>query len=173
LAALSEAAEDDALRAQGKRLAIFIRQVLWKDNSLLRAVDHQGESMGPGGLNDYAWAALGLLRWADVSNDTSSAKLGHQLVRAAWQRFHTEQGWRETEQTLLPEPLYQRHLPDGAIPSPEAILLKATQLSLRLKPEKQLRKQLDSVLATSTQSVEEGLYWYGSLIATALDHGAK
>ena len=135
LAALSEAVEDDALRAQGKRLATFIRKVLWKDNGLLRAVDGQGKSMGPGGLSDYAWVALGLLRWADVSNDSASAKLGHQLVRAAWQRFHTEQGWRETEQTLLPEPLYQRHLPDGAIPSPEAILLKATQLSLRLKPE--------------------------------------
>ncbi len=173
LVALSEVASDKVPRAHGARLKAFIEKVLWQDGMLLRAVDGKGRSMGAGGLADYAWTALGMLRWSAATNDRSAAQLGHQLVHAAWQRFHTPQGWRETEQTLLPMPLYQRHLPDGAIPSAEAILLRATRLSLRAKPDKALQKQLDRILVTPTQQLEDGLYWYGSLIAAAFADGQE
>ncbi len=173
LAALAELAEDKVMRKRGMQLTKFIANSLWDEAGLKRAVDNKGQSLGPGGLGDYAWTAFGLLRWADATDDPAAAKLGHRLVRQAWRRFHTPEGWRETEQTLLPTPLYQRHIPDGALPSAEAILLRATQLSLGAKPDKPLQKQLDSVLSMPTQSLDEALYWYGSLVAVAVEQQKK
>ncbi len=172
LAALADAADDRVLRARGEALRQFIDGLLWDGKQLSRAVDGRGESMGPGGLSDYAWTALGLLRWADATGNEEAARLGHRLVREAWQRFHSDKGWRETEKTLLPNPIHQRHIPDGALPSPEVVLLRATRSSLRERPDAALQKRLDTALAATTRSLEESLYWYGSLVAVAVKAAA-
>ncbi len=169
LYALAEAtaADDDDARKQARALRDFIAVTLWRDGRLLRAVDARGRGMGAAGLADYAWAALGLLRWSEVSKDAAAGKLGRRLVETAWRRFHSDGGWRKTERTLLPRPLVQRHLADGALPSPEAILLRATRLSLMMKPDDGLAKRLAAVIATPTRSLDDNPYWHASLIAVA------
>ena len=170
LYALAEAAAagDADAREQARALRDFIVGTLWRNGQLLRAVDVRGRAMGAGGLADHAWAALGLLRWSEVGGDAAAGKLGRRLIQAAWHRFHSDKGWRETEQTLLPRPLIRRHLTDGALPSPEAILLRATRLSLAMAPDDRLAKRLAAVIATPTRSFDESLYWYASLIAVTV-----
>ena len=175
LFALAEAAAagDADARRQARALRDFIAGTLWRDGRLLRAVDARGRAMGAGGLADHAWAALGLLRWSEVGDDATAGKLGKRLVTAAWRRFHGDRGWRETEQSLLPQPLVQRHLADGALPSAEAILLRATRLSLTMTPDAGLAKRLAKVIATPTRSIDDNPYWYASLIAAAASIGPQ
>ena len=169
LYALAEAAAagDGDARKRARALRDFISGTLWRDGRLLRAVDARDRGMGAGGLADHAWVALGLLRWSEVGDDAAAGKLGRRLVEAAWKRFHSNGGWRETERTLLPRPLIQRHITDGALPSPEAILLRATRLSLTMKPDDGLAKRLAEVIATPTRSLDDNPYWHASLIAVA------
>jgi uncharacterized protein YyaL (SSP411 family) len=168
LAALAEGARNsESWKQRGKQLRDFMLQRLWDGRSLSRAVDDRGRSLGAGGLEDYAFVAFGLLSWAAATGDKPALRAGHRILQQAWNRFHQPQGWLETEQTLLPTPLYQRHISDGALPSGEAMLLRATRRYLALNSDPDLEKLLSQVLSTSTQSMEEGLYWYASLVAAA------
>lgn len=168
LAALATAALDSPeFEKRGGRLRDFLVNSVWNGKFLSRAVDSRGGSLGKGGLEDYAFVAWGLLRWARATHDEKAEKTGQTILRQAWSRFHHPQGWLLVENSLLPNPLYHRHLSDGALPSAEAVLVRATRIGLQLKKDPKLEQMLNKVLSASSKGMEEGLYWYASLVAAA------
>ena len=69
LSALSIAARQpgmEDMRLAAKQLRDKLMTRLWDGNNLLRARDDKG-SMGAAALEDYAYVAYGLARWADLS----------------------------------------------------------------------------------------------------------
>ena len=168
LAALATAASlSPELKKRGNQLRGFLTRIVWNGQFLSRAVDSQGRSLGKGGLEDYAFVAWGLLRWAAVTGDEKAEQVGETILHQAWLRFHHPQGWLLVENSLLPNPLYHRHLSDGALPSAEAILIRATRIGLQLQKDRKLEQELEKVLSASSKGMEEGLYWYVSLVAAA------
>ncbi len=168
LAALAAAAPaDDRYRRAGKRLAAFIRQSLWRDGRVVKGLDRSGRVMGDGVLFDYAGVAWGLAAWANLTGDAAVWADARAVVASAWKRFHTDQGWRQTEVDLLPNPVYQRHIRDSALPSPESLLVRATAVVLRHRKERTLQRQLDTLLATASKGVENDPFYFASLIAAA------
>jgi uncharacterized protein YyaL (SSP411 family) len=78
-------------------------------------------------LDDYAYLAAGLNDYARVFQDKTANDLALNLVRQAWQRFHTPVGWKREAAPLLatlrPEPAIR----DGALPSASSLLLHLTE----------------------------------------------
>ncbi len=162
-----------ALRARGQRLFDALRERLWRGDHLLRGRAADGRPLGRGQLDDYAGVAWGVLQWARASGDKGAWRFGERVLRAAWRRFHGPRGWRRTERSLLPDPLWQRHLPDGPIPSGEALLWRATALWLGHRPDPALQSALAALDASPTQAVEEQAWAYAALIASAIEYPAE
>ncbi len=55
-----------------------------------------------GSLQDYAYAAEGLLGLARTSRSAPDYALVREILVDAWRRFHTRQGWQRTSESLIP-----------------------------------------------------------------------
>jgi uncharacterized protein len=106
-------------------LVRFISSRLTGGEGLYKAVA-KGKRIGGSELEDYAYLVTGLLDYADATADTGARQLATRLLQQAWKQFFTDKGWRREARPLLattqPEPV----LPDGATPSPSAMLIAAT-----------------------------------------------
>ena len=168
LAAFAAAADEDKrYRRAGQALARFISENFWRGDRLVKALDRRGRPLGHAVLFDYAAVADGLSAWAEKTRDRQAEKLARLIVQRAWRRFHTDRGWRQNAEDLLPRPLRQRHLRDSALPSPEALLLRATRRVLDAAPDPALEKQLNAVIATSSQGSEADPFYFASVISAA------
>lgn len=127
LAAAVESSPEPRYRQAGERLYGYLTGVLWRDGGLARVRDRQGRTVVDGTLEDYAYVAGGLMDWAKANNKDSGEIVG-SLVRTAWRRFYGADGWRPAEEAALITPA-RALLPDGAAPSPSAVL---SAVSLRL-----------------------------------------
>lgn len=116
-------------QAAAKNIRDYLVTDLWNGQRLLRARGKSGE-LGQAGLEDYAFAAQGLLAWAELTKDNDDALLARRWIDAAWQRFRTASGWQRTDQTLLPMGPGSPLLDEGPLPSPAAVLMR---LSLSLQ----------------------------------------
>jgi len=167
LAALAEGLKhDNRLKQQGEALVQFIRKRLWQEDSLHKAVDDNGRSLGEGSLQDYAYVAYGLAQWGEVAKNQPTSTLAKQVVDQAWKRFHTDKGWRESEHGLLPRPLFRRHIRDSSLISPESLLLRASK---KFSADKNLQQRVDAQLAKRTANMNEDSFYYATLISTAAD----
>ena len=131
---------------------------------LLRARDGKG-SMGAAALEDYAYVAYGLARWAELSGTGPDKLLSQKLLVLAWQRFHSEAGWQATDLPPLPGMPLDQAQEDGALPSPAAVII---QLSLESGNQELREKALASrnkVLA----AIQDKPFWYASHVRTLLD----
>jgi uncharacterized protein YyaL (SSP411 family) len=125
LSALSQAATRTPQRygMAAFKLRNFIVSIGWSEERLSRAIDDDGQSLGPGTLTDYAYVAKGLLEWAKFTAKQKDYELSARLAAAGWQRFYTPQGWRMDETSLIPTQPPRYHISDGAQPSASAVLL--------------------------------------------------
>ncbi len=168
LAAFAEAADaGERYRRAGQALARFIGKTFWRGGDLVKAVDRQGRPLGPAVLFDYAAVADGLSAWAEKTGDRHARQLAGQIVRRAWKLFHADNGWRQNAEDLLPHPLRQRHIRDSALPSPEALLLRATRRVLDNADDPALAKALASVTGVSSKGSEAEPFYHASLISAA------
>lgn len=157
--------ETQRYHKDGERLAKAIRDNFWNGQSLIKGLDVESLSYGAGGLEDYAYVGAGLLDWARATGSARDRAAAVSIIAAAWDRFSTENGWRQTEASLLPNPLTEHHLRDGPIPSPEAVLLRTTkQLDETNKQERDLIERAEGVARQITTGLIESPYYYGTLI---------
>lgn len=156
---------DTEVASAGQKLVSFIRSGLWDGSTLSRAVDSHNRSLGAGTLYDYAAVAFGLTEWAEKNKDPASIKLANQMVHQAWKRFYTTRGWRESETSLLPHPIYHSHLRDSALPSSEGLLIRATARVLAHQPDPKLQRQLDQLMTLNSTAVEEDPFYYAGVIS--------
>jgi len=152
----------------GKQLYQFIDTQLWRNGELVKAIDKQDRSLGKGGLFDYAAVAYGIARWAETNNNDTAMGLAHKIINAGWDKFYSIKGWRQSEEELLPNPVYQRHIRDGALPSSEGLLIRATTILLRTIKDSTLKNKLDALISTGSKSVENEPFYFGSLISAAV-----
>jgi hypothetical protein len=112
-------------RTAAKGVRDYLVNTLWDGKRLLRARGKAGE-LGQAGLEDYAFAAEGLLAWARLTNDGRDLSLARRWVEDAWRRFYADGGWQLSDQTLLPTGYGVPMLDEGPLPSPATVLMRAT-----------------------------------------------
>lgn len=156
---------DAAVASAGKQLSTFIQSRLWDGARLSRAIDKQNQSLGTGTLFDYAAVAFGLTQWAEINQDPAAMKLAARIVDQAWQRFYTAKGWRESEVSLLPNPIYHSHIRDSALPSAEGLLIRATAKTLTHHPDQDLQKKLNKLTTLNSVAVKDDPFYYAGIIS--------
>ena len=160
IGALAQAAvelREDRYGEAALQLAQVIRERLWQDGRLWRA--RAGDApVGIASLADYAFLAEGidlLLQWRNVGD---LAAWRDQLLRAGWDLFHTELGWKASEQRLLPGMGQEAAAKDGALRAPGAVLMR---LSLTTT-DPEIQTRLRQALHHSRLPVQQEPFWYAS-----------
>ena len=154
----------ESMRSAAKQLRDNLMTRLWDGTNLLRARDGD-TSLGAAALEDYAFVAYGLARWADLSGNAADKQLVEKLLTLTWDRFYTEAGWRTADVPPLPGMPMAQAQEDGALPSPAAMII-----DLSLKSDSQLLR--DKARATRGEVlavVQEKPFWYASHVRVLLD----
>ncbi len=120
--------EDSKYAGHAASLARFISARLVRNDGLFKAVA-RGKQIEGAELEDYAYVVTGLLDYAEAAKNPSARALASRLTHRAWKQFFSGKGWRREESPLLKTIQPEAILPDGATPSPSAMLIAA---SLRL-----------------------------------------
>lgn len=150
LSALSSAARvQPSYREAAARSYQFIHRQLASSGRLVKALSN-GRKINGAELEDYAYAAQGLLDYADATGDRFARQEAQRIARDAWQLFATDSGWRREKQPLLATMKPEAILADSATASPSAVLL---MVSLRLE---------DSLLKSRTL---EAMQWASDAMA--------
>lgn len=124
--ARAAALDDGAAYARASHeLRAYLAETLWDGEQLSRA-SGPGGAFGTTSLQDYAFVARGLLAYAEFNGAAEDLELAGAVIDAAWTRFRTERGWRQSEDTLIPYGASEAVLADGALPSPSAVLIEVT-----------------------------------------------
>jgi uncharacterized protein YyaL (SSP411 family) len=162
LSALSRAARQlpapDFLN-RAEKLRDYLVKQLWDGQQLHRAV-HQGRPVGQASLADYAYVARGLKHWARASGRKEDGRLADMLLKVAWRKFRTEQGWRSSSAALLPGMPAVQAQEDGALPAASAIIIG---LSLDSENAK-LREQAEKLVPATWLAVQDNPFWYASSV---------
>jgi len=167
LAALSSAARQagqEDMQQAAKQLRDNILTRLWDGKNLLRARDGSA-SLGATALEDYAYVAYGLSKWAELSGNESDKLMTQKLLTLAWDRFYTEDGWQDTNLPPLPGMPLGQAQDDGALPSPAALIIDLSQKSGNQALRKKALATRGDVLAV----IQEKPFWYASHVRALLD----
>ncbi len=126
LAALSAAARVDArYRKDADALYAFVRTRLWDGRRLIKGVSG-GRALAGAELEDYAYLAYGVSRYAALSGGAKARDFLHALLDAGWKRFHDGKDFRMEEAGLLAS-RQADPWEDGPTPAPAALLAGVTQ----------------------------------------------
>ena len=130
LVACAELPEDDA-----KRIGQHICEEFLSRKDVLRT--RRGDTLGgPGFLDDYAWAALGLLRWGIRWDDKKCLHRTREITRQLLKIFADPDGgfWMTSaDHTELP--VRQRSVSDSAVPGATAVVVELLRTLLLLWPD--------------------------------------
>jgi uncharacterized protein YyaL (SSP411 family) len=150
-------------RQAAQKLRHFLVNQMWDGRRLLRARSGAAE-IAPGGLEDYAYAARGLLQWAWFVDSEQDQQLAKQWVNIAWQRFYTSTGWQLSDQLRLPGVFGSIVVEDNPMPSPSAIIIQTSlQLAERTR-DTQLRQQAMGALAVSQEILKKQPFAYATQV---------
>ncbi len=78
-------------------------------------------------LDDYAFVSQGLLDWRDTRKKSDIDVTLKKLLNRALAIFKTEDGWRLSDDQLLPLPSDKLVIADGDLPSPAVVLMNAAE----------------------------------------------
>jgi len=137
---------------------------LWDGNRLVRARGPKGP-LGRAALEDYVYVAAGLYDWAVFSGSRADRQLAGVLARQAWARFHDGQGWRHSDDALLPGIAHEAVISDGPLPSPAALLIR---LSLQLD-DPRLKAMALRALEDGHKILLEQPIWYATRVQLLLE----
>ena len=149
-----------------KRLYSAITDELWQDQLLKRS-----NLGGAGSLADYAYLAEGLLSYAQLTGDQTALTWAKELIADAWQRFYLEGVWRQSEQLdrLLPYTVYPATLSDTQLPSPSAVLIKAS-LALGDQLEEATRAQALLAKSSADANMAESPFFHATQIISLMEN---
>ena len=177
--ALAEAAarfDEPGYRAAAQRLRDYLVNTLWDGNRLLRARSPRGP-LGKAALEDYVYLARGLSALDGLRAQPQDRQLILRLIQQAWKRFYDQQGWRGSDDALLPGQAVETAVPDGPMPSPIALLI---ELSLRYADQAEvldLKGLAQKALRQSSATASGQPFWYATqvqaLIAAAPNRRKK
>ncbi len=166
LASMAHAAlawQDSQLHQAATRIRNHLRKRLWDGSQLHRAVAN-GQPIGKGSLEDYAYVAYGMARYAELSADPKDKTFVAVLLNAAWQRFWQADGWRRDDRPLIPGMSAERAMPEGALPAPSALLIR---LALQSDSPDLVDKAAEAAELARSQAQEEP-FWYAGHHAALL-----
>lgn len=115
--------DDREIAAAAEATYRVLRDTFWDGARLHRAL-HAGQPLGKADLSDYAFVARGVRHYADWSGDQSARSLAGTLIEQAWVRFHDAGGWHLGPDPLIPSAGGDAAMPDDALPSPSALLVR-------------------------------------------------
>lgn len=154
----------DKYTKAAQRLRGYLVNRLWDGRQLLRARSSSG-SLGQAGLEDYAYAAMGLYAWAEVSGYRKDIELAKQWVDIAWQRFYTATGWALTDKMLIQSDLGEPVLADSPMPSPSSTLLRVSLQLAEASGDDVLRNRVAAALSLGHSLLEQQPFYYANQIA--------
>ena len=155
LAAFSEAADiAPRYRLAADELRSFIVEKMWQNRELQKGISNQ-KLLGQADLEGYAYAASGLLRYAQVSKNIADLKLVNKIAQTAWLKFYTPRGFLLEQNSELAKPYYQVVIEDGPLPSPSSVLI---DVSIRTG-DRALKKNAENALGFSEALHSRGLFW--------------
>jgi len=167
LTVLAEAARlpgGEKYRNAAKGVRDYLLNTLWDGQHLLRAKGKQGE-LGQAGLEDYAFAAQGLLAWAELTNnDDDDFQLVTRWVNDAWRRFYSGTGWLLSDQTLLPSGFGVAMLDESPLPSPSSTLLKISLIVAQRSNDRLLMARIKQALAAGHTQLQQAAFSYPSQV---------
>jgi uncharacterized protein YyaL (SSP411 family) len=170
LAAFSEAARltgKESYRTTARAVRDYLMNNLWDGESLRRS-RADGKIVGKVALEDYAYVALGLLEWAELSGDKADYAQAKAVTTQAWKRFYGARGWRLEERSLIQAETGQDMLTDGPMPSSSGVV---AEVSLRLATktnDKALRERALAALNTHHTALQESPFWYATPVAAMM-----
>jgi len=160
LEAFSEAsALDPRYRLAADELRTFIVKRLWQNGVLQKGFSRQ-QLLGPGDLESYAYAASGLMHYAEIGAKSEDAQFARQLANLAWQKFYTPQGFLLEQGGELARPYYQTIIADGPLPSPSSVLINVSLLT----GNKELGVQAKNALADGEVLQKQEVFWFASQV---------
>ena len=141
---------------------------LWDGKQLARVAGKQGR-LGEGGLEDYAYVAKGLLAWAQMTGSASDWKMLETIIRQAWQRFYSKDGWLLSDKMLLRYGAGQAAIADGPMPSSSAVLIGTSlQLAGHLRDRK-LQQMSLLALSSGHAAIRQEPFWFAGHIGLLLN----
>jgi hypothetical protein len=158
-------------RRAGEGLRVALTSRLRSDGAMRRALA-QGRAVGEGALEDYAHAAAGLLAWGEATADATAIESAAQITQAAWARFRGASGWRLAGAETLPFGGEEALIPDGALPSPSAVLLGASLRLAELGGPSEPARRAREVLARDYPALTETPLLHATHIALLAEHAA-
>jgi uncharacterized protein YyaL (SSP411 family) len=165
-------ADGEKYRQAAQGVRDYLVNSLWQDNRLYRA-KNQGKGkngeLGQAGLEDYAFAAQGLLAWAELTTNENDFQLAARWVKDAWRRFHDDTGWLLSDQTLLPSGFGVPLLDEGPLPSPAAVLLQLSENIARHNQDKMLSARVKQALTAGHTQLQQVAFDYPSQVRLLAD----
>lgn len=131
---------------------------LWNGRELYRFIAN-GKPGGRVSLQDYAYVSRGMAQWTRISDNEQAAKTARDIASAGWQRFLNKDGWQLSESLIIPYNAREKILPDNAMPSPSASLMRAL-----LDLEKDPAIPLDRYIDVDNRAMAAAPFWYASHI---------
>ncbi len=155
---------DDVRYRQGaQKLRNYLLETLWDGQRLWRARGKHGE-LGQATLEDYAFAAQGLLDWAELTNSKADQKMARRWVEDAWRRFHDGSGWRLSDQTLLPSGYGVAMFSDSPLPSPSVVLMRTAWRLADAEDDKALRARVLKAVSSDHTELETAAFEYAGQV---------
>ena len=156
-------------RDAAMKLRNYLVTHLWDGKRLSRAVDKRADekrvSVGAAGLEDYAYAALGLYDWGKVSGDRKDLPLVRQWLGFAWQHFYTVSGWVNSDAMLIKAGPAVPVMDDGALPSPSSILLRVSWRMAVMDHDTKRKQQVIEALGRGQELLQQQPFYYANQIA--------
>lgn len=87
-------------------------------------------------LDDFAFVAEGLLDWSEVTKKSGVETDVKQILQQARNIFLTDDGWRLSDDQVLPMPSDKLVIADGDLPSPAVVLLNLMRRVCMKMPDK-------------------------------------
>lgn len=172
LSAYAKAAKqfnDVAYAKAAAEIKNYIYKNLWKNNTLYRAVKNN-KTLAEGGLEDYAYVAQGLSDWFEYEHNELDQEWLNQLIKQAWQRFYSKKGWLLAQNMLLKYGQGESVIADGVLPSPSAILIRASLFTpkSRFKDDSSNLKSILAAVNIGNPEITQSSFWYASHIVNLL-----
>jgi len=150
------------------RIRNRIVNTLWDGVSLHRAIAN-GKTLGNATLEDYAYVARGLYKWALLTGKDSDFQLVKRIVDQGWARFYTDKGWILSEDLMPGIAGRVSTVADGPMPSVSAsLILVSLDIAKKLNDQK-LMKLARSALNRGHESLATDNFWYATHLRAQLE----
>jgi len=160
--------EDNRFREAAQAQQKMLISRFWDGSKLLRSrVGNQAG--GQVSLEDYAYVAAGLSDWAALSGQKQDWKVARSVARAGWAAFYGPRGWRLEESSLLSADNGQDIITDGPMPSPSAMLIRASLRIAEALHDPELQRQSLAAANSGHRLIAESPFWYASGVAVQVE----